>query len=128
MNVFFCEWRFFGSILDVLIDWYVIKFKINLFRINIIFKLVRLKFWFNVKVILFKYFMLCIYKIFIILGVVMTELNCVRLFTVVNYEDLSRLIIIVIFLVYDFLVICIFVENVWLFWWIRLYMFYFLSF
>lgn len=128
MNVFFCEWRFFGSILDVLIDWYVIKFKINLFRINIIFKLVRLKFWFNVKVILFKYFMLCIYKIFIILGVVMTELNCVRLFTVVNYEDLSRLIIIVIFLVYDFLVICIFVVNVWLFWWIRLYMFYFLSF
>lgn len=128
MNVFFCEWRFFGSILDVLIDWYVIKFKINLFRINIIFKLVRLKFWFNVKVILFKYFMLCIYKIFIILGVVMTELNCVRLFTVVNYEDLSRLIIIVIFLVYDFLVICIFVENVWLFWWIRLYMFYFLLF
>lgn len=128
MNVFFCEWRFFGSILDVLIDWYVINFKINLFRINIIFKLVRLKFWFNVKVILFKYFMLCIYKIFIILGVVMTELNCVRLFTVVNYEDLSRLIIIVIFLVYDFLVICIFVVNVWLFWWIRLYMFYFLSF
>lgn len=128
MNVFFCEWRFFGSILDVLIDWYVIKFKINLFRINIIFKLVCLKFWFNVKVILFKYFMLCIYKIFIILGVVMMELNCVWLFMVVNYEDLSWLIIIVIFLVYDFLVICIFVENVWLFWWIRLYMFYFLLF
>lgn len=128
MNVFFCEWRFFGSILDVLIDWYVIKFKINLFRINIIFKLVRLKFWFNVKVILFKYFMLCIYKIFIILGVVMMELNCVWLFMVVNYEDLSWLIIIVIFLVYDFLVICIFVVNVWLFWWIRLYMFYFLLF
>lgn len=59
--------------------------------------------------------MLCIYKIFIILGVVMMELNCVWLFTVVNYEDLSRLIIIVIFLVYDFLVICIFVVNVWLF-------------
>lgn len=128
MNVFFCEWRFFGSILDVLIDWYVIKFKINLFRINIIFKLVRLKFWFNVKVILFKYFMLCIYKIFIILGVVMMELNCVWLFMVVNYEDLSWLIIIVIFLVYDFLVICIFLVNVWLFWWIRLYMFYFLLF
>lgn len=128
MNVFFCEWRFFGSILDVLIDWYVIKFKINLFRINIIFKLVCLEFWFNVKVILFKYFMLCIYKIFIILGVVMMELNCVWLFMVVNYEDLSWLIIIVIFLVYDFLVICIFVVNVWLFWWIRLYMFYFLLF
>lgn len=128
MNVFFCEWRFFGSILDVLIDWYVIKFKINLFRINIILKLVCLKFWFNVKVILFKYFMLCIYKIFIILGVVMMELNCVWLFMVVNYEDLSWLIIIVIFLVYDFLVICIFVVNVWLFWWIRLYMFYFLLF
>lgn len=122
LNALLCEWRSFGSTLDVSTDWYVIKFKINLFRINTTFKLARLEFWPNVKVILPKYLMLCIYKISIISGVVMTELNCARSFTVANYEDLSRSITIVIFLVHDILVSCIFVVNVWLSWWIRPYM------